>query len=498
MLCPKCHRRLHSATVFCPYDGTPLVRELEDDVDEEAGTTVYPGRDTPSGDPGAESRRAETVRMSRGRRRGQAPGAVDRRAETVRMPREKRRGQAPAQQPSSVDRAAQLAPGFGPEAAAPGDAWSPGEATQILPEEDGSGGEAAARRVPELPPGTRVGDYEITGILGHGGMATVYSARHPVIGKHVAVKVLRDPLGGGEDPLDRFVGEARAVNRIGSDRIVQIYGFGRLPDGRAYLVMDSVDGQSLDKLLKLGGALATTQAHSLFLDVASALAAAHAAGVVHRDVKPANIMVTLDDQSRFRARVVDFGVAKLLGSRLQVGVQTAQGVRIGTPTFMAPEQLRGEPADPRSDVYGFGVTLFQALTGELPFAAASGANVAILHMRAMPRIPSTLRQGLSREWDELILRCLEKDASHRPHSMVEVQRVLRQIGRSPSRGGTGYRTAVPWDSSLQPYESGDVTSGDRLSETEVIGHPSLRLAWWIGLSLVATLLVSLLLALLLR
>jgi serine/threonine protein kinase len=287
--------------------------------------------------------------------------------------------------------------------------------------------------------GSTVGEYQITGVLGHGGMTQVFAGVHPVIGKRVAIKVLHARYSGDDGLLGRFVQEAQAVNKVGSDRIVDIFGFGHLPDGRAYLVMNQVDGQPLSDLIEAGGPLATTQAHTIFLDVASGLAAAHSVGIIHRDVKPANIMVQTDSYGAFRAKVLDFGVAKLLRTDAHApGVNTAKGTMIGTPLFMSPEQVRGQSVDARSDAYALGVTMFQCLTGDIPFKVNYDMDIAIAHLEVPPRVPSSLRPNLSREWDQLILNCLEKDPARRPRSMSEIQTRLAQLGLSATRGGTGY------------------------------------------------------------
>ncbi len=290
-----------------------------------------------------------------------------------------------------------------------------------------------------LQPGATVGEYQITGVLGHGGMTQVYAGIHPVIGKRVALKVLHARYSGDDGLLGRFVQEAQAVNQVGSDRIVDIFGFGHLPDGRAYLVMNQVDGQPLSDLIEAGGPLATTQAHSIFLDVAAALSAAHSVGIIHRDVKPANIMVQTDTYGAFRAKVLDFGVAKLLHTDAHApGVHTAKGTMIGTPLFMSPEQVRGQSVDARTDAYALGVTMFQCLTGDIPFDVNYDMDIAIAHVEVQPRVPSSLRPTLSKEWDQLILDCLEKDPARRPKSMSEIQTRLAQLGLSATRGGTGY------------------------------------------------------------
>jgi len=413
MHCPHCHQRFPVDDAFCPHDGTPLVPLVR-----QAPPPV-PG-------PGGPSQAIPRT-----------PSRVDRSAGTVRLPSSSdlpllSAGAVWTKEPSPRD--AMDVSGFRiPRADAGWDLPGPGQpATDAL---------APGR----IPVGTWIGDYRITGEIGHGGMTTVYGGEHPVIGKRVAIKVLHAQHAGDPELLDRFIQEARAVNQVGSERIVDIFGLGHLPDGRAYLVMDRVDGQPLDELLHHGGPLASTQAHSIFTDAAQALAAAHGVGIVHRDVKPSNLMVRLNETGSFRAKVLDFGVAKLVGPADHgPAVHTAAGFMIGTPGYMAPEQIRGQPVDARSDIYAFGVTLFEALTGELPFPRDPDVDILIQHLRHAPRVPSTLRPGLSAEWDRLVTRCLEKNPEHRPQTMAEVLAALARLGAQASRGGTGYLTLPAW------------------------------------------------------
>ena len=443
MLCPKCRRNFPEDDGFCPYDGTPLVTSAQkptsrmsvDEVEAALSSSELP-------DPHAERRKPSgeekaTTRMS--------VDDVEAALSSDEFPKSEVR--APRVD-SRLNKTVELAPKNSalpniqpapPPVDPPGRSQEPPPVVLSSPPVPPGSLPEVTESFTHIKEGSIVGEYRITGVLGHGGMTQVYSGIHPVIGKRVALKVLHAQYSEDDGLLGRFIQEAQAVNQVGSDRIVDIFGFGRLPDGRAYLVMNQVDGQPLSELIELGGPLATTQAHSIFLDVANALAAAHSVGIIHRDVKPSNIMVQTDNYGAFRAKVLDFGVAKLLRTDAHgAGVNTAKGTMIGTPLFMSPEQVTGQAVDARSDAYALGVTMFQCLTGDIPFKVSHDMDIALAHVETAPLVPSSLRPNLSTEWDQLILECLEKNPAKRPQSMGVVQTRLAQLGASPTRGGTGY------------------------------------------------------------
>ncbi len=209
-----------------------------------------------------------------------------------------------------------------------------------------------------------IGRYRIEALLGTGAMGEVYRAHDPAIDRLVAIKVVRPELvagSGGEQLLERFRREARAAGRRFHPNIVAIWDFGD-DNGTPYLVMELVEGQSLDQLIKSSGPLAQARSVAIITQVLSALGFAHANGIVHRDIKPSNIMVLPGDQ----VKVADFGIARLEASEF-----TLVGDLLGTPAYMAPEQLSGGPIDPRTDLFATGVILFEMLTGVKPFRGKS-------------------------------------------------------------------------------------------------------------------------------
>jgi eukaryotic-like serine/threonine-protein kinase len=259
------------------------------------------------------------------------------------------------------------------------------------------------------------GRYRILRKLGAGGQGEVYLAEHVHLGRHEAIKVLREDVATDADFVSRFRREARATNRVQHPHIVGVYDFGRLRDGRYFLAMEYVDGERLDHVI--GGApMGVKRALRIALQVARALGHAHSMEVVHRDLKPANVILTRHRTQDDVVKVLDFGMAKILESAgVDNVVRTLGGTLLGTGPYMAPEQFLDQAAaDPRMDVYGAGVILYEMVTGRTPF---DGGMVAQMdqHMRKPPERPSRRQPaaGISRELDELILRALAKRPAER-------------------------------------------------------------------------------------
>jgi serine/threonine-protein kinase len=273
----------------------------------------------------------------------------------------------------------------------------------------------------ELSPGQMVGEYQIERLLGEGGMGRVYAAIHPLIAKRAAIKVLRPELSHDPAAVERFVREARSVNQIGHPNIVDIFAFGTLPDGRHYFVMEWLQGESLRERLERG-ALPFLLALDVLDAIASALAAAHATGIVHRDLKPDNVFLAGPVGSAPMVKLLDFGIAKLLGTEPGID-RTATGAMIGTPTYMSPEQARGELVDTRSDLYALGAVAFEVLAGEMVFRATSAAEVVARHLFEPPRPVRQLRPEVPDALDALITSLLAKEMTARP-LLAEVRETL--------------------------------------------------------------------------
>jgi serine/threonine-protein kinase len=286
--------------------------------------------------------------------------------------------------------------------------------------------------------GAQVGAYRVLGQIGQGGMGSVWLAEHVALGRRAALKVLHPEYSSNAEIVQRFFNEARAATSIQDPGIVQIFDFGKDADGSAFIVMELLDGEPLDRRLKRQGALPVEDALRIMRQVASSLGAAHTRGIIHRDLKPENIFMARDPEvmGGERAKILDFGIAKLVGDN--TGMKTQTSAVMGTPTYMSPEQCRGAGrVDQRSDVYALGCVLFALLTGRPPFVADGMGEIIAMHLREPAPAPSLLREGIAAELDQLVLKCLAKDVAHRYSSASELAVALGTLLGSAPR----YETA---------------------------------------------------------
>jgi eukaryotic-like serine/threonine-protein kinase len=259
--------------------------------------------------------------------------------------------------------------------------------------------------------GRMAGEYRLVKKLGEGGFGAVYEAEHPLLRRRAAVKVLHQVAGMDSDSVLRFISEAQAANHIRSRHIVDVFSFGKLPNGRHFYVMDLLDGEPLDRFLRREKQCDLVTTLQLLRPIAEALDAAHAAEVVHRDLKPQNLFLAWEPSGETVPKLLDFGMAKLLS---ESSVHTVSGVPIGTPLYMSPEQARGEKVDGRSDVYALGVLCHEMLTGRVPFTGESPLAVLVSHLTLAPPRLSEVLSTLPTELDEPVLQMLHKEAGGRP------------------------------------------------------------------------------------
>jgi eukaryotic-like serine/threonine-protein kinase len=257
------------------------------------------------------------------------------------------------------------------------------------------------------------GEYKLGRLLGEGGFGAVYEAEHPLLKRRAAVKVLHRVAEKDSDAVQRFIAEAQAVNQIRNRHIIDIFSFGKLADGRHFYVMDLLEGEPLDRFLARSGRVELPTTLQLLQPIAEALDLAHAAGIIHRDLKPQNIFLAWDASGETTPKLLDFGMAKLLGNS---PVRTISGTPIGTPLYMSPEQARGDKVDARSDVYALGVLCYEMLTGRLPFEAETTMAALMAHLVQIPQPPSEVCEDIPQALDAPILRMLEKDPELRPES----------------------------------------------------------------------------------
>jgi eukaryotic-like serine/threonine-protein kinase len=275
----------------------------------------------------------------------------------------------------------------------------------------------------ELAPKTMVGEYEIENKIGSGGFGDVYRARHPLIGKQAAVKVLSAELSRSSDVVSRFISEARAVNQIRHKNIIDIFSFGTLPDGRQYYIMELLEGMPLDRYLEHGQGLTVANALPILRGVARALDAAHEKRIVHRDLKPENVFLTQGELGEIIPKLLDFGIAKVGEGASH---KTQSGVIMGTAYYMSPEQSRGKPIDHRSDIYSFGCMIFEILTGRVPFLGDSQTDVLLKHISEAPPLVSSLVPSL-RPIDEAVAAMIAKKADDRPSSAAQAIDALAHL-----------------------------------------------------------------------
>jgi tRNA A-37 threonylcarbamoyl transferase component Bud32 len=272
----------------------------------------------------------------------------------------------------------------------------------------------ALRADRQLARGERVGEHQIMGVVGRGAFGTVYRAVHPVLEREVAIKVLSSSHADDPGVAQRFVDEARAIHRIRHPNLVEVSGFGELPNGQLYYAMELLTGRTLAAHLEESGAFAPELALYVLSQVAQALDAAHAQGVLHRDLKPDNVFIDGALALGCRVKLLDFGIAKLLGEGSVV--RTRSGMLIGTPAYMSPEQCGGEPMDERSDVYSLGVIAFELLTGKRPFAGKTIRETMAQHMFEAPPRASERASTLPATVDAPLLAMLSKVPAERPAS----------------------------------------------------------------------------------
>lgn len=283
------------------------------------------------------------------------------------------------------------------------------------------------------------GKYVVEALIGAGGMGAVYRARHSQLGTQLAVKVLHEQFRRDIAFCSRFQAEALAISQLDHANVIRIIDYGQEPDGLLYLAMDFLRGIELEEVIQDQGALPLARILDIAIQVTAGLGHAHARGIIHRDVKPSNIVLvkSIDDEGRAIeiAKVCDFGIAAQAGAR---------GL-VGTPAYMSPEQCEAREVDGRTDIYALGVILFELATGRLPFLAESSAKIAEMHLHQAPPRPSLIRP-LDANLETLILRMMRKVPSERPACMRDVRGLLRQIASNAfgkSSTGSGERKSTP-------------------------------------------------------
>ena len=289
--------------------------------------------------------------------------------------------------------------------------------TQLMPSSEHQGTQGRENR--------KVGKYELVERLGKGGTAQVYKAFQPGVERFVAVKVLHNHLSDSDDFVQRFQREARGVGQLQHNHIARVIDFD-VDNNQYYMVMDYIQGGTLQALIQQSGALPTEKALRLAAQLADAIAYAHQQGIIHRDIKPANIMFI--DETHAQALLTDFGLARLLGD----DALTMTGSMIGTPAYMSPEVVRGEQADEQADVYSLGVVLYQMVTGRTPYTADTPHSMIWKQMNEPLPPPRQLKADIPKAVEQLILKALASEPPNRfqsaNHFRDAIQQTLAQLG----------------------------------------------------------------------
>ncbi len=300
--------------------------------------------------------------------------------------------------------------------------------------------------------GMQVGAYTLVRQIGAGGMGAVWLAEHAMIGRRAAIKVLHEGFASRADTVTRFFNEARAMTAIADPGIVQVFDFGQTAAGQVYIVMEMLEGETLDARVTRQGPLAVGDALRVARQIASSLGAAHARGIVHRDLKPENVFVVRDGEaaSGERTKLLDFGIAKLTGELS--GTRTNTSAMMGTPVFMSPEQCRGAgQVDQRADVYSLGCVLYVLLTGRPPFWADGPGEIIAMHLREPAPTVSSAGRAMPAAVDALVARCLAKDPAARyAHGEELAQALGGVLALLSDAGARGTGTQLPVMASLAP------------------------------------------------
>jgi len=280
--------------------------------------------------------------------------------------------------------------------------------------------------------GSTIAPYRVSALIGIGGMGQVYRGVHPTIGSRVAIKVLSSEFAERPDLVQRFFDEARAVNVIRHENIVNVLDLDYLDDGRPYIVMEHLEGVPLSQLIVTHGVIPLRALAQIGCDMLAALDGAHSAGVIHRDLKPDNIFISPEG----RATVLDFGIAKLLGGDSDAKFTTKAGTVVGTPHYVSPEMAQAHPVDARSDIYSAGLIIYEAAVGRRAFESNSLFHLLRMHINSDPEPPKNIRKDMSDAYENVILKALEKDPNDRWQTARFMRRALRDVMDSMPREAT--------------------------------------------------------------
>jgi eukaryotic-like serine/threonine-protein kinase len=322
--------------------------------------------------------------------------------------------------------------------------------------------ELARRAYDALREAKELGSYVLVRKLGEGGMGEVWLAEHRLLKRPCAMKFVRAELAAEPATAARFEREVRAVTALTHFNTVRIYDYGRDDDGSFYYVMEYLEGPTLDRLVKDRGPLAPGRAVYLVRQLCGALAEAHAAGMVHRDLKPNNVIVAALGGQRDVAKLLDFGLVQDHTDAPNDDRITRAGTVLGTPAYMCPEQAAGERVDRRGDVYSLGALAFFALTGRPPFEGNSAAKLMSAHLTQPPPDARAVRADAPADLAAVLLKCMAKDPNARYQSIAELEAALAECACAAEWSAT--TAAEWWTAPTDPNDGGDKTDTDRTTQ----------------------------------
>lgn len=274
--------------------------------------------------------------------------------------------------------------------------------------------------------------YEVQSVIGIGGMSTVYKARQKMLDRHVAIKVLDRELAKQPESVKRFLQEARVISKFNHENLVPVHDFGVTPDGQPFIVMDHIEGKTLEEIINQEGPLELGRSLYLFLAASNGIAFAHEAGIIHRDIKPGNFMITADQYGTEFVKLVDFGLAKLKQSVEGYAEKVTQGdLIIGTVDYMSPEHCQGFELDSRTDIYSFGCVMYETLSGIEPFGSENILQTIQNQINKQPTPFKELHPGLKipEPMEKVVFKALQKNRDHRYQTMAELREDLKQLYR---------------------------------------------------------------------
>jgi|GEM_PF-5228371 len=274
------------------------------------------------------------------------------------------------------------------------------------------------------------GHYIIEEKLGEGGMGYVFKAKHTMLDKDVAIKVLREDFADNPEAFERFRREARNTSQLSHPNAVTMYDFGQTDDGLVYIILEYIDGLDLKAIITREGPIPEERAIIIFIQICDVLEEAHEQNIIHRDLKSENIMLCRKSKQKDFVKVLDFGIAKLMdvGGKTSGGTLTQKGVVFGTPQYMCPEQVKGEKMDQRSDIYSLAVIMYEVLTGNLPFNTSNPVDIMVMQVKKKaPPLRKSSDLKISSNIEKIIHKCLEKKPENRFQSARELREALSTI-----------------------------------------------------------------------